>query len=143
VGRDENRVSEPAREFEGVRAVGGDPDGWVGFLHRLGYEADVVGLVEAAVEGELVVGERDVQIVECLDHAVPALGQGDTETGEVSGLRAPADAELNPPSAEHVERGDLLRGSQWVREGQLHDRRTEPQGRGTRRYRRKQQRRAR
>jgi len=34
-------------------------------------------------------------------------------------LRAAPDAEFGSPSAEHIERRDLLRRSQWVHEGQL------------------------
>ena len=58
----------------------------MGPLYRFRYEADVVRVEETAVEGEPVVGEGDAQIVECLDHAVSALGEGDTEAGEVFGL---------------------------------------------------------
>ena len=77
--------SRPASSKESGLLAAIRMGGW-GPLHRFGYETDIVRVEKAAVEGEPVVDEGAAQIVECLDHAIPALGEGDTEAGEVFGL---------------------------------------------------------
>src|SRR6266851_1299008 len=109
----------------------------VGLLVGFGDDADVVELEGPALEREALLGPRFEEDVECLLESLAAFLVRDVEARVVAGQPASSDAELEPSLAEVVERRDVLRKMERMRERQhlhrdadLHATRARGDGRG-------------
>src|SRR5262245_23850065 len=94
----------------------------MGALHRLGLDHDIVVVPELAVMAEAAVaGPRLADDLHGLVEALGGLRDRDAEAVELGLAIALADAEVDAPAAEKIERGDLLGDQHRVVPGQHHD----------------------
>ena len=87
-------------------------------LVRLGRHADVAELEVRALVREALLRPRLHEDVEGLEEPRAALGVRDVEAVVVGGEPAAAHAEVEPPAAQLIDRGDVLGEVQRVAERQ-------------------------
>ena len=86
-----------------------DVDRRVGLLVGSRAQADVLKIPEAAVVAHRALGvPEQLDALKPLVEALGPLGRRNPESTVIHLVAAPRDAELDPPSAEHVERRDIL-----------------------------------
>ena len=111
---------------DAVVAAGGQPERRVRALQRLGLDHDVVVLPALAVMAEpALAGPRLADDLHRLVEALGGLRHGNAEAVELGLAVALADAEIDPPAAQEIERGDLLGHQHRIVPGQHDHRRAE------------------
>ena len=120
-------VAEAGHATQRGLALAADVDGRAGGLDRLGEAERLVEVHVAAVEGALVLCPQRMQRPEVLIRDAPSFVERHIERRELFREPAEADAEVEPPAREVVDRVDLSGPQRRVPQWEQGDGGTDPQ----------------
>jgi hypothetical protein len=82
--RREDRQPQPAHEFEGIDAIGGDANRRIRLLHRFGNHRQIINTEETPVKRYALVGPCAANYVEPYEEALAALRLRNSEAEEMA-----------------------------------------------------------